>query len=107
MIRQRDLPESTLPEAGGLGAGAFLYCRRCGGEFSATRGDYWALAPDAAMTCNGWPGARHRLIALRLVRRECQLIAVEPQPTFVVVPRAAFDPDAIALLRWADDGGPC
>ena len=32
MIRQRDLPESTLPEAGGPAAGALLYCPRCGGD---------------------------------------------------------------------------
>lgn len=74
MIRQRDLPESTLPEAGGPGAGAFLYCPRCGGEFSATRGDYWALWPDAPMVCR----EGHRSTLLRLVRRECQLKEVRP-----------------------------
>jgi hypothetical protein len=72
MIRQRNLPESTLPAAGGPGAGAFLYCPRCGGEWSATRADYWALDPDAPMLCRDG----HRSTMLRLVKRVCQLVEV-------------------------------
>ena len=29
---------------------SFLYCRKCGGEYSANAGDYF-MAPDTAMKC--------------------------------------------------------
>jgi len=66
------LPESTLPEAGGLGAGVLLYCWKCGGEYSATRGDYWALEgdQDKPLRCD----VGHRPINLQLVRRVVSMV---------------------------------
>src|SRR2546427_12524566 len=51
------------------GAGAFLWCPRCGGEFSATRGDYFWKPAGEAFTCRGPVGLRHRKGNLQLVRR--------------------------------------
>jgi len=68
-----DLPESTLPEAGGPGAGAFLWCPRCGAEFSATRGDYFWKGSEP-FSCRGPVGLRHRKVNLQLVRRESRLV---------------------------------
>lgn len=71
LVRVRDLPVSTLPEAGGLGAGAFLVCMAgCEGEWSATRGDYFMSRPDHVMRCEcGEP--------LDLVRWVSRLIPVQ------------------------------
>lgn len=56
--------------------GEFLHCWRCGGEFSATRGDYFWMPSDKALECRGSHGAYHRPIALQLVRRHSFLEVV-------------------------------
>ncbi len=75
-ITVADLFDDTLPEQGGPGASAFLWCPRCGGEFSATRGDYFWKPAGEAFTCRGPVGLRHRKVNLQLVRRESRLVPV-------------------------------
>lgn len=47
-MRIKGIKPSELPECGN----SILYCRKCRGEFSATRGDYWDC-PDKPMKCCG------------------------------------------------------
>lgn len=60
-MKVKDLPSSdrthtTLPNGGTLeGVPTFLYCRRCGAQYSATRGDYFAAHPDTVLRCCGEP----------------------------------------------------
>ena len=43
---------SDLKDQVGVGGPhPFLYCRCCGGEYSANKGDYFLLPPDEVMTC--------------------------------------------------------
>lgn len=65
-----DLPVSTLPEGGGPAAGVFLYCRSCGAEYSASRGDYFWMRSDSPMQCS----MGHVVTNLRIVRRVCRLV---------------------------------
>lgn len=52
MIRVKDLP----PNGGTHESGpVFLHCAHCGGEFSATRGDYFMADPDTVMMHCGHP----------------------------------------------------
>ena len=77
-IRVRDLPERdrTAEEkttADGskytlLGHPVFLHCRICGGEFSATKGDYFMADPNTVMKHCGRP--------MHLVTERRQLIEV-------------------------------
>jgi hypothetical protein len=43
-VRVRDLP-ATAPY------GTLLWCQTCGGEYSATQGDYFLRVPDSILTC--------------------------------------------------------
>jgi hypothetical protein len=43
-VRLSDLPERT--------SGEFLWCPECGGEFSATRGDYFWKPPAEPFVCD-------------------------------------------------------
>lgn len=77
-VRVRDLPEQdrshqeiTRPDGSTYhleGRPVFLYCDTCGGEYSATRGDYFLRAPDHVMRCCKRP--------LRLVQARRELIEV-------------------------------
>jgi hypothetical protein len=49
--------------------GEFLHCLKCGGEYSATRGDYFWMPVDQPFECRGQYGAYHRPVRLQLVRR--------------------------------------
>lgn len=69
-----DLFDQTRPENGGAGAGAFLYCPKCGSEYSANKHDYWFMAPDEPFTCRGPVGLRHRKTNLQLMRRQSRLV---------------------------------
>jgi hypothetical protein len=60
-----DLPESPK--------GEFLFCQRCGAEWSATRGDYFWKGSEP-FTCRGPVGQRHRKTNLKLVRRLSRLV---------------------------------
>jgi hypothetical protein len=71
-----ELPESTLPERGGPGAGTFLYCPHCGNRYSATRGDYWNADPNATIVCRGSVGARHRAVCMFIAREVCTVVKV-------------------------------
>lgn len=52
--------------------GVFLYCPQCRDEFSAARGDYFLLPSDTVLKCrNG-----HRVVNMRLMRRESKLVEV-------------------------------
>lgn len=53
MVRVKDLKDqvgqpSHLPRP-------FLYCRKCGSEYSANAGDYFLAAPQTIMKCCGIP----------------------------------------------------
>ena len=77
-VKAQDLPESTLPESGGPGAGVFLYCPKCCARFSATRGDYWHIPEGAVLTCGGrthppW----HEKVNLILAREERRIVPVD------------------------------
>lgn len=69
-VRVRDLPEvhgRTLPDGGFVEPiRPFLYCARCGAEYSATPGDYWNLPADHVFKC----GECRRL--MRLVTRHVE-----------------------------------
>ena len=65
-VRVRDLPEHPRP-------GVMLYCYRCGGEWSATRGDYFMAAPDHVFRCEHCP----RQPTLTLVERRTIHRAIE------------------------------
>ena len=64
-IKVKDLPardrtseDRTAPDGSKyilLGHPMFLHCRVCGGEFSATRGDYFLADPDQIMRHCGRP----------------------------------------------------
>ena len=57
--------------------GSFLYCWKCGAEYSADRGDYfWADSEDKAMCRGGWGLTLHRPIVLRLMVRSSSLTEV-------------------------------
>jgi hypothetical protein len=66
MIRVKDLPDlvglkdNTLPRP-------LLWCRRCGGEYSAHRGDYFAADPETAMRCGCSVGRPGLLLVVRRV----------------------------------------
>ena len=60
------LPETTH--------GEFLYCWVCGGEFSATKADYFWMPAGKPFTCS----AGHRSHPLQLVGRQCQIVEVRP-----------------------------
>lgn len=49
--------------------GELLYCRKCGGEYSATRGDYWNMDPRKPFKCCG--------VNMLLVTRQCRLVEVK------------------------------
>ena len=69
--RDRTMTDKTAPDGSKytlLGHPVFLQCRICGGEFSATRGDYFMASPDQVMTHCGRP--------MRLVTERRQLIEV-------------------------------
>ena len=69
-MRIADLPDCTpTPDAHGVyTVPPFLYCRVCGGEYSAHRGDYFAHPPEGEITCCGE--------VCSLVRRETRLVPV-------------------------------
>lgn len=73
-MRINDLPDlsNTIDERGVYHPPPFLYCRVCGGEYSAHRGDYFAVAPEGEITCCDVPCV--------LVRRESRLVPVEAVP---------------------------
>ena len=57
-MRYQDLPETTLPERGGWGAGAAICCsnpdcieHQYGNTYSATRGDYFFRNGTAEILC--------------------------------------------------------
>jgi uncharacterized C2H2 Zn-finger protein len=87
-MRVKDLPARdrtyrTVEDVDGStytvqGRPVFLHCPRCGAEYSATRGDYFAADPDQIIRCTGDDGARHRAINMRLVRRVSELVEVDP-----------------------------
>ena len=56
-----------LPVWVGTGPNPMLYCRVCGGEYSAHRGDYFMSDPEKTMRCCGQP--------LRLVRKVTRYVA--------------------------------
>lgn len=62
-MRIKGTKPSELPESGV----SFLYCRKCRGEFSARRGDYF-WAPGKPMKCCG--------INLVHVKRENRIVEV-------------------------------
>lgn len=66
---------SELPENA---YGAFLYCPRCGGHYSATRGDYWNMDPNQTIVCRGERGARHRPVCMFMAREITQIVKVVP-----------------------------
>jgi hypothetical protein len=51
MTLVRDLPDTGHTSAGRV----VLLCHACGGEYGATPGDYWQLAPDDELECCGEP----------------------------------------------------
>lgn len=65
MITVEQLPDRPTP-------GVFLFCSKCRGEFSATRGDYFQLDPTAPMKCCE--------VNLHLVRRESKLVELFVEP---------------------------
>lgn len=46
-IRVQDLPALVGTDK----PRPLLFCEKCGGEYSAERGDYFMLPPDAPMAC--------------------------------------------------------
>ena len=60
-MRYGDLPVKV--------SGEFLWCGKCGERYSATRGDYFAYAPDDTPKCHGW--------VLRLMRERTILEPVD------------------------------
>lgn len=67
---------AELPDLRGQSriASPLLLCRACGGEYSATRGDYFLLPRDHVLTCaNG-----HRAWRLELVTRHTVYRPVGP-----------------------------
>lgn len=51
-VTYAELPDSTLPEGGGPGAGALLHCPNCDAEYSATKGDYFWADPNEEIMCS-------------------------------------------------------
>ena len=47
MVRVRDLIDQT----GMVGPRPFLYCARCGAEYSANKGDYFLASPEYIFRC--------------------------------------------------------
>jgi len=70
-MRITDLPDlsRTIDDRGVYHPPPFLYCEVCQGEYSAHRGDYWAVAPEGEIACCGEP--------CQLVKRETRLIPVD------------------------------
>lgn len=69
LAKIKNLPESTLPEGGGPGVVAL--CRECGNTYSATRGDYFMMAPDDVLKCCGEPNVLAQLHSeYRAARRQ-------------------------------------
>lgn len=78
MIKVKDLPERdrsseerTAPDGSTsilVGRPVFLYCRRCGERYSATRGDYVMADPDLVLTCCQRP--------MVLVREQREIVPV-------------------------------
>jgi hypothetical protein len=62
-LHVRELPESA--------GNQFLYCDECGGEYSATRGDYFWMSPSETLECHS-PEHVHAQ-PLRLVVRHSTL----------------------------------
>jgi len=54
----------------------FLSCPECRDEYSATRGDYFALAPATVLRC---PDCQ---VDLEMVRTETHLVEVDPADPF-------------------------
>jgi hypothetical protein len=51
-LKYKHLPNSTLPEGGGPGAGLSIKCPHCGdGPYSASRGDYFMNDDEDTVTC--------------------------------------------------------
>jgi hypothetical protein len=48
MIQKKDLADSILDKKR---AGEFMFCPSCGGEYSASSGDYWNLPEDYVFKC--------------------------------------------------------
>lgn len=42
----KDLPQAPKP-------GQYMYCAKCGSQFSATKGDYFLRPPEDHMRCCG------------------------------------------------------
>jgi hypothetical protein len=62
-VVRADLPET--PEYG-----VMLYCHKCGGEWSASHGDYFWQPEGKPIQCRGdFGGARHRPINMILARK--------------------------------------
>jgi hypothetical protein len=51
MIQKKDLADLVLDKQR---EGEFLYCPACGGEYSASSGDYWNLPDDYNLFCGSW-----------------------------------------------------
>ena len=62
MIIKKDLSDLVLNKNR---AGEYLYCSNCGGEYSASSGDYWNLADDYVFVCS----CGHNLCLARLHRQ--------------------------------------
>jgi hypothetical protein len=45
---------------------AYLYCKQCGAQYSANRGDYWHLADDFILRCCERPLVRCRSVVTRV-----------------------------------------
>lgn len=63
MLRIRDLTDNPSPHV-------MLLCSRCGGEYSAYRGDYFMAPPDTVMKCGHCKGA------MRIVEKQTRYIEV-------------------------------
>jgi len=53
LLHVRDLPKQSGPTP----PHPMLHCPRCGGEYSACRGDYFWMPPDKAFRCGECRGA--------------------------------------------------
>lgn len=80
LVRVRDLPDPdrthetrTAPDGSTytlVGRPVLLRCPACGGEYSATRGDYFLSPPETVMACR----QGHRAVPLVLVTREVRYV---------------------------------
>lgn len=71
LIRVADLPDESSTRA-------LLHCPRCGGEYSAYRGDYFMARPETVMKCCRRP---LRLVTRHTVYRQFIAASADPRRT--------------------------